>query len=165
MDASWIQVFVLTISECVAPAGKTVCQEQEFDLAFLTRADCEYALEQLITLKDESASVIVDRSKSSCAASARESLVFVSPEAVSGASPKSDGWKEPDEASEKPDEASEKPDEASEKHASSSVTHLDRLEDLPDCEDFDGEGACKMGGIIVEAGNRGESVEVWRRGD
>jgi len=158
MDTSWIQVFVLTISECVAPAGKTVCQEQEFDLAFLTRADCEYALEQLITLKDESASVIVDRSKSSCAASARESLVFASLEAVSGASPKSDGWKEPDEASEKPDEASEKP-------ASSSVTHLDRLEDLPDCEDFDGEGACKMGGIIVEAGNRGESVEVWRRGD
>ena len=149
MDTSWIQVFVLTISECVAPAGKTVCQEQEFDLAFLTRADCEFALEQLVTLKDESASVIVDRSKSSCAASARESAVFASLEAVSGASPKSDGWKEPDEASEEP--------------ASSSATYQDRLEDLPNCEDFDGEGACKMGCIIVEAGNRGESVEVWRR--
>jgi hypothetical protein len=149
MDTSWIQVFVLTISECVAPAGKTVCQEQEFDLAFLTRADCEFALEQLVTLKDESASVIVDKSKSSCAASARQSAVFASLEAVSGASPKSDGWKEPGEAAEKP--------------ASSSVTYQDRLEDLPNCEDFDGEGACKMGGIIIEAGNRGESVEVWRR--
>ena len=149
MDASWIQVFVLTLSECVAPAGKTVCQEQEFDLQFLTRADCEFALEQLVTLKEESASVIVDRSKSSCAASARESAVVASPEAVSGALPKSEGWKEPDDTSEKP--------------ASSSVTHQGRLEDLPNCEDFDGEGACKMGGIIVEAGNRGEAVEVWRR--
>ena len=99
MDTSWIQVFVLTMSECVAPAGKTVCQEQEFDLQFLTRADCEIALEQLVTLKEESASVIIDRSKSSCAASARESAVFASLEAVSGASPKSEGWKAPDEAS------------------------------------------------------------------
>lgn len=151
MDTSWIQVFVLTLSECVAPAGKTVCQEQEFDLQFLTRADCEFALEQLVTLKEESASVIVDRSKSSCAASARESEVFASLKAVSAVSPKSEGWKEPDEASEEP--------------ASSSVTHQGRLEDLPNCEDFDGEGACKMGGIIVEAGNRGEAVEVWRRDD
>ena len=149
MDTSWIQVFVLTISECLAPAGKTVCQEQEFDLQFLTRADCEFALEQLVTLKEESASVIVDRSKSSCAASARESVVFASPEAISGGSPESEGWKEPDEASEKP--------------ASSSVTHQGRLGDLPNCEEFDGEGACKMGGIIVEAGNHGNSVEVWRR--
>jgi hypothetical protein len=151
MDTSWIQVFVLTLSECVAPAGKTVCQEQEFDLQFLTRADCEFALEQLVTLKEESASVIVDRSKSSCAASARESEVFASLKAVSAVSPKSEGWKEPDEASEEP--------------ASSSVTHQGRLEDLPNCEDFDGEGACKMGGIIVEADNRGEAVEVWRRDD
>jgi len=151
MDTSWIQVFVLTLSECVAPAGKTVCQEQEFDLQFLTRADCEFALEQLVTLKEESASVIVDRSKSSCAASARESEIFASLEAVSGVSPKSEVWKEPDEASEDP--------------ATSGVTHRDRLEDLPNCEDFDGEGACKMGGIIVEAGNRGEVVEVWRRDD
>jgi len=151
MDTSWIQVFVLTLSECVAPAGKTVCQEQEFDLQFLTRADCEFALEQLVTLKEESASVIVDRSKSSCAASARESEVFASLEAVSGVSPKSEGWKEPDEAAEQP--------------AASGVTHQNRLEDLPNCEDFDGEGACKMGGIIVEAGNRGEAVEVWRRDD
>jgi len=94
MDTSWIQVFVLTLSECVAPAGKTVCQEQEFDLQFLTRADCEFALEQLVTLKEESASVIVDRSKSSCAASARESAVFASLKAVSAVSPKSEGWKD-----------------------------------------------------------------------
>ena len=32
MDTAWIQVFVLTLAECAAPAGKTVCQEREFDL-------------------------------------------------------------------------------------------------------------------------------------
>ena len=37
MDTAWIQVFVLTLSECVAPAGKAVCQEREFDLQFLTK--------------------------------------------------------------------------------------------------------------------------------
>ena len=67
MDTAWIQVFVLTIAECVAPAGKTVCQEREFELLFLTQADCQVALEQFVTLKDESANVIVDRSASGCA--------------------------------------------------------------------------------------------------
>lgn len=149
MDTAWIQVFVLTIAECAAPAGKTVCQESEFDLQFLTRADCEVALEQLITLKDESANVIVDRGKSGCAASARESEVFASPDDVQKASAGTAPWQEPD-----PDGAVVAP---------SAVAHENRLADLPDCESYDGQGACKMGGIIVEAANQGESVEVWRR--
>ena len=100
MDTAWIQVFVLTLAECAAPAGKTVCQEREFDLQFLTRADCEVALEQLVSLKEESATVIVDRSKSSCTASARESEVFASPDEVRSASAGTAPWQEPD-----PDEA------------------------------------------------------------
>ena len=36
MDTAWIPIFILTFAECVAPAGKTVCQEQEFQLQFLT---------------------------------------------------------------------------------------------------------------------------------
>jgi len=149
MDIGWIQVFVLTLSECVAPAGKTICQQQEFDLQFLTRADCEYALEQLLTLKDESSNVIVNRSKSSCIASARESTIFSTVDDVNKATSGDDGWKAPDSA-----------DETT---AASVVSHQDRLEALPNCEDFDGEGACKMGGIIVEVANQGEPVEVWRR--
>jgi len=149
MDMGWIQVFVLTLSECVAPAGKTVCQQQEFDLQFLTRADCEYALEQLLTLKDESSNIIVNRSKSSCVASARESTVFSTVEDVNKAASDDDGWKAPDTS-----EATA---------AASLVSHQDRLEALPECEDFEGNGACKMGGIIVETANQGESVEVWRR--
>ena len=41
METAWIQVFLLTMSECVAPAGKTVCQEQDVELQFLTQADCQ----------------------------------------------------------------------------------------------------------------------------
>lgn len=148
MDTAWIQVFVLTIAECVAPAGKTVCQQQEFDLQFLTRADCEVALEQLITLKDASANVIVDRTRSSCVASARESIVFADPEAIK-ASTGAEVWQDPEESSIEP--------------PPSLVSHEDRLEALPDCTEFDGDGACKMGGIIIEAANQGESVEVWRK--
>ena len=48
MDTAWIQVFVLTMSECVAPAGKTVCQEQDVELQFLTQADCQAATEGLL---------------------------------------------------------------------------------------------------------------------
>ena len=72
MDTAWIQVFILSISECVAPAGKTVCQEQQFELEFLTRSDCEVALEQFIALKDESERVIVDKDASSCFSTAQE---------------------------------------------------------------------------------------------
>ena len=151
MDIGWIQVFVLTLSECVAPAGKTVCQQQEFDLQFLTQADCEYALEELLTLKDASSNVIVNRSKSSCIASARESTVFSSVDDVNKATSGDDGWRAPDT------------DTDTTAPAASVASHEDRLEALPNCEDFEGAGACKMGGIIVEAGNRGESVEVWRK--
>lgn len=149
MDIAWIPVFVLTIAECAAPAGKTVCQEREFDLQFLTRADCEVALEQLVTLKEESATVIIDRDRSSCTASARESEVFSSAEDVRNASAGSAPWQAPDA-----DDAEVAP---------SAVAYQDRLANLPDCESYDGEGACRMGGIIVEAANEGERVEIWKR--
>ena len=151
MDTAWIQVFVLTLAECVAPAGKTVCQEREFDLQFLTRADCEVALEQLVSLKEESASVIVDRSKSSCAPSARQTEVFPDLSGVSNASAGMDGWKDPVN-----EEEVASPTRAS---------HQQRLEEMPDCEAADGKLPCKMGSVIVEAETEGEPVEVWRRGN
>lgn len=149
MDTAWIQVFVLTLAECAAPAGKTVCQEREFDLQFLTRADCEYALEQLVSLKDESASVIVDRNRSRCAVSARESAVFASAEDVSKAHAGAGDWIDPD------------PD--AEVAIPSLASHEDRLASLPDCESYSGQGACRMGSIIVEGANQGQVVDVWKR--
>ena len=148
MDIAWIQVFVLTLAECVAPAGQSVCQEREFDLQFLTRADCEVALEQLVSLKEESAQVIVNRSKSSCAPSARQSEVFADLNAVSSAASDKEGWQDP----------------VNEEEVASPtrVSHQQRLDDLPDCEESDGQVPCKRGGVIVEAEHQGESVEVWR---
>jgi hypothetical protein len=148
MDAAWIQIFVLTMAECVAPAGKTICQEREFDLQFLTRADCEYALEQLVVLKEASASVIVNKSKSSCAPSARQADVFASLEAVSAASGDKSAWRAP------------KDDEST---STSHVSHQERLADMPSCEESDGVAPCKSGGIIIEAETQEEAVEVWRR--
>ena len=148
MDTGWIQVFVLTLAECAAPAGKAICQEREFDLQFLTRADCEYALEQLVSLKSQSEYVIVDKAKSRCAPSAQQTDVFDSLEAVSAATKDKAGWREPvvDEA-----------------RSARQESHQERLAKLPDCEDSDGRAPCKMGGIIIEAASQGESVEVWRR--
>ena len=148
METAWIQVFVLTLAECVAPAGKTVCQEREFDLQFVTRADCEYALEQLVSLKAESQYSIVNNSKSSCAPSARETNIFASLEEVSSAATDKQGWRDP----------------AVEESASSQqLSHRDRLEKLPDCEESGGKAPCKMGGIIIEAATDETSVEVWKR--
>ena len=148
MDMAWIQVFVLTLSECVAPAGKAVCQEREFDLQFLTRADCEVALQQLVSLKAESEYVIVNRNKSGCAPSARETDVFASLDEASAAAPDRENWKAP-----------AKEQTPSERRKS----YDDRLANLPNCEDSDGEAPCKMGGIIVEAAAEGSSVDVWQR--
>ena len=151
MDTAWIQVFVLTIAECVAPAGKTICQEQQFNLEFLTRADCEVALEQLITLKQQSTTVIVDRSKSRCAPSARESEVFTSLEDAASDVQGAEIWLAPDEG------------EATVAKAPSKDLHDARLAQLPSCEDSRGEAPCKMGGIIIESAIQGDSVEIWRR--
>lgn len=148
MDIAWIQVFVLTLAECVAPAGKTVCQEREFDLQFLTRADCEYALGQLVALKNESANVIVDKNKSRCAPSARQSNVFESLDAVNAATQDKQGWRDPANVESSP--------------AATRVSHQGRLEKLQDCEEADGVAPCKMGDIIIE-GATGDPVEVWRR--
>ena len=66
MDTAWIPIFVLTVAECVAPSGKTICQEQEVDLLFLTAADCNLAREQIVAGKDASKTVIVYKDKTLC---------------------------------------------------------------------------------------------------
>jgi hypothetical protein len=147
MDAVWIKVFILTLSECVAPAGKTVCQEHEVEMQFLAQAECEVVLQQLIALKDESATTIVNRQKSGCAPSARQAKAFPSPEAVKAAG-NADRWHEP---------------VATAAGAASTVPHEERLANLKTCEESLGVAPCKLGDIIVEGASTGKTVEVWRR--
>ena len=145
MDPAWIQVFVLTLSECVAPAGKTVCQENEIEMQFLSAAECQVALQQLITLKDQFENTIVNRHKSGCSASARQIDVYASLEDAK-ASSDSEQWRDPDD---------ETPGETA-------VPHADRLNDLKTCEETLGIAPCKSGDIIIEGAVSGKEVEVWR---
>lgn len=150
MDTAWIQVFVLTLSECVAPAGKTVCQEHAFELQFLTRNDCEAALEQLIELKEASDTVIVDRAASGCAASARERETYATLEEITAALGTTPGWRSPDPSVPRPDDVR--------------AAHEARLAALSTCEETGGVAPCKIGEIIVEAAT-GDPVDVWRSED
>lgn len=147
MDVAWIQVFVLTLSECVAPAGKTICQEREFELQFLNQADCEFALVQLVALKSESESVIVNAERSSCAPSARQQEVFASVDGINDANRETDGWQAPAIDKTQP--------------APSKVAHQQRLANLQSCEDTGGVAPCKIGEIIIEDASE-RDVDVWR---
>ena len=149
MDTTWIQVFILTFAECVAPAGKTVCQEQQFELQFANQADCEYALQQLLALKDDVDSVIVNRRKSGCAPSAMQTESFASLEAINEAFKNQAGWTIPGEGGAR--------------RAIVNAGHRERLSQLTSCEETDGEAPCKIGDIIVEEATSGEIVEVWKR--
>lgn len=151
MDTAWIQVFVLMLSECVAPPGKTVCQERQFELEFLTRAGCETALEQLVELKSASESVIVHADRSRCVASARQREVYLTLEAVEEAYGGEPAWQAPET-----DKASAV--------LPSRAAHKERLRSLPTCESSGGKAPCKVGEIIVEA-TAEEPVEVWKRDD
>lgn len=149
MDTTWIQIFVLTLAECVAPAGKTVCQEHEFELQFLTQSDCQFALEQLITLKDAADNIIVDKSKSGCAPSARQHSAYSSLVEVAEAVEDKQGWKEPAVQASVP--------------GATQKLHKDRLDSLRTCEESKGVAPCKIGEIIIEEATQGDPVEVWRR--
>lgn len=147
MDTAWIQVFVLTMSECVAPAGKTVCQEQALELQFMTQSDCQAALEQMVALKQESDKVIIDPDSASCVATARKQEVFVSLEAIENTYGSQDSWQSPEIDQTGP--------------SRERSLHQERLASLPVC----GESSpvpCRMGDIIIEESN-GDSVDVWRR--
>jgi hypothetical protein len=148
MDTSWIQIFILTLAECAAPAGKTVCQEQQFELQFLNRGDCEYALQQLAAMKDQDEQVIVNRQKSGCSPSAAESETYVSREAINDALQTTSGWR--------------MPDDVDAQRAAVNKGHNERLDELKSCDETKGKAPCKVGEIIVEDA-AGDAVDVWKR--
>lgn len=149
MDTGWIQVFVLLLSECVAPEGKTVCQQQEFDLTFIDRANCELALEQLVTLKDRMDDVIVDRDASRCVMSARQVRSYATIAEIEAIHGDDEGWQPPAPTDQQDADVTR-------------ATHERRLAELPACDDVAEVPPCRIGDIIVE---RPESrkIEVWRK--
>lgn len=151
MDTAWIQVFVLTIAECVAPAGKTICQEQQLEMVFLNENDCNVALEQLVTLKSDAEDVIVDAERSKCTPTARRKEVFRSVDDVNHAYANVAGWRPPEIASTQPD--------------FTQASHQERLDGMKPCDETNGVAPCKIGEIVIEAAGVEQPVEVWRRDD
>ena len=150
METGWIQVFVLLVSECVAPEGKTVCQQREFDLTFVDRADCELALEQLVGLKERADDVIVDRDATRCVMSARQSRTFPNLAAIDAIHGADEDWQPP--ARPEDQQAAQVARAAYEK----------RLAALPACDEIANVPPCRVGDIIIEQ-PEGQPVEVWRR--
>lgn len=146
MDAAWIQVFVLVFSQCVAPPGKTVCQQEEVRYQFYSRNDCEKVLQQLITFSDSAENVIVNRDESRCLASASSQKVFASVEAVREAAGGDTEWSEVPSNEARVDFIQK--------------AHLERLGELFECSDTGGVAPCRMGDIIVE-GATVKKTDVW----
>ena len=147
MTTAWVQIFILTFAECVAPAGKTVCQEQQFELQFFNREDCEYALRQLISTKDQSEHVIVNRQKSACVPTAVEAEVHASLEAINEAHQDTANWRAPGENDVRRTRVIK--------------DHRKRLDMLMSCEETSNIAPCKIGDIIIEDAT-GNKVDVWK---
>jgi hypothetical protein len=148
MDTAWIQIFLLSVSECVAPAGKTVCQEQELHMQFVDRGECELALKQLIALKERADNVIVYKDRSHCVPTATQRPVYSSLSDVNQKFAGTPNWQAP--------QSSEAPSDLTKS------SHVERLAALPTCDDAAGVAPCKIGDIIIE-GASPQAVEVWRR--
>jgi hypothetical protein len=148
MDIAWIKVVVLTLAECVAPEGKTVCQEQQTQYYFVDEVECQKVLEQLIDYRDGFENVIVNKAESSCTASTRNSEVYWSRTDADPSFVDEDGYVVVGEELKTKDFMAER--------------HHLRLQSLPVCDDATMITPCRRGDIIIEsvAGNK---TEVWKQ--
>ncbi len=149
MDTAWIQVFVLTLTQCLAPAGKTICQEQEVQMQFMDQVDCELAKEHLVSLMDRAEDVIVIKEKTRCTASARERAIFDSVEEVRRQPESGADWTAPESNDPLPLDFTQE-------------AHQERLGSLSECDDVGGTAPCKIGEIIIEGATE-QRADVWRQ--
>lgn len=157
MDTGWIQVFVLTLAECVAPAGKTVCQEQQVQYQFVDRQQCEAVLQQLVDYSSAAENVIVNAQKSSCLPTVVEQTVYTSLAEANEQLSDTEGW-----GVLEAEKQAQREDKAPAEDSETAAAHQQRLASLPACEDVNRRPPCKVGQIIVEA-ESGRELEVWRR--
>ncbi len=148
MDIALIKVVVLTLAECVAPEGKTVCQEQQVQYYFFDEVECQKVLEQLMDYRDGFENVIVNKENSSCLPAAKDLPGFVSRSAAD------DYFAEMGGLGVISDEPAKK-DFLRERHDL-------RLESLHVCDDDKLITPCRRGDIIVES-MTGNKTEVWKR--
>jgi len=149
METAWIKVFVLTLTQCIAPAGKMVCQEETVEYYFASEDDCARALVQMVDLAARADNVLVDRQRSDCKPGVRETQVFASGEdARSSITPGGDVVLIEDRIPTADFMQS---------------AHADRLKELKTCDETDGVAPCKIGDIIIEEAAAGKKSQVWRQ--
>jgi hypothetical protein len=156
MDTGWVQVFVLTLAECVAPEGKSVCQEQQVQYQFVEREECEAVLQQLVDYSARSQSVIVNEQRSSCLPTAVQQPVFASLDEANEELSGTEDWGTLD-ARQQP-----RQDGNDAERSQTEAAHQQRLASLPECDAVGRRPPCKVGLIIVEA-EGGQDLEVWKR--
>lgn len=148
MDAAWVEVIVLTLAECVAPAGKTVCQEQDTQYFFIEEHQCTAVLEQLIDYRNQLDNVIVNSAKSSCQPTVVSRETFSSSSEAARYLSGVKGVSEVSVAAAPKDFMQE--------------AHEKRLEELPECSDDSAVRPCKRGQIIIEQ-SESSPTQVWRQ--
>ena len=148
MDAAWIKVIVLTLAECVAPEGKTVCREQEVQYHFLDEVECQKVLEQLLDYRDGFDNVIVNREDSSCLPAAKNSPVFDSRSEADQFLAGTEGWGILSDEPAPKDFLQDR--------------HDKRLQGLPVCDDENLITPCRRGDIIIEGVTENDTA-VWKK--
>jgi len=151
METAWIQVFVLTLSQCIAPAGKMVCQEEVVAYHFTNEEDCADALVLMVDLAARADNILVDRQKSNCHPAAKESVVFADADDARSSLANSEDFVLIDGKTPPADFMR--------------VAHSERLENMQSCEETNGVAPCKIGEIIMEAATEVGRSEVWRQQD
>lgn len=149
METAWIQVFVLTLTQCLAPAGKMVCQEEAVEYYFASEDDCARALVQMVDLAARADNILVDRERSDCKAGVRQSQVYASGEEARSSMTGGANVLLIDDQVPPPDFMQS--------------AHNDRLNDMKFCAETDGVAPCKIGDIIIEAAAEGPGTQVWRQ--
>lgn len=148
METAWIQVFILSLTQCLAPPGKMVCQEETVEYRFASEADCDRALVQMLDYAERADNVLVNREKSMCRAAAQESTIYASGEEASPGAGTDEGFVLID--------GKEPPADFMQ------AAHQERLSSLQECEQTGGAAPCKIGQIIVEPATE-KRLEVWKR--
>ena len=149
METAWIQVFVLTLTQCLAPAGKMVCQEETVEYYFTSEDDCSRALVQMVDLAARADNILVDRERSDCKPGVKETQVFASGDDARSSMTGGANVLLIDDKVPSPDFMQS--------------AHNDRLNDMKACDETDGVAPCKIGDIIVEAATEGPRTQVWRQ--
>lgn len=149
METAWIQVFVLTLTQCIAPAGKMVCQEETVEYHFASEDDCARALVQMVDLAARADNILVDRERSDCKPGVKEAQVYASgDDARSSISPGA-GVVLIDDKAPPPDFMKS--------------AHDERLKEMKTCDETDGVAPCRIGDIIIEAAADAKETEVWKQ--